>query len=145
MPQAQPVAFLRKQAAQAPAAVLESRLLARHAERHVARLPLHAQLAKQLHQVGIGAIVVDNKTGVNGRDAAAGRYRMGMGVSAETIFPLQQVDLVLAAQQIGRRHPRYAGADYRDAAHVLASASLCGSRTPRNSRAIPIQFRTRRP
>ena len=65
MRQAKQIGPLREKAVQAPAGVLEACLLARDAERHVARLRLYSEFREEANQVRIGTIVVNDEPGIH--------------------------------------------------------------------------------
>ncbi len=66
----QQIAALGKQGVEVMAVILQP-LRAFHREAHLGRLPRHADPCQQLQEVGVGAIIEDDKTGVDGIAAAS--------------------------------------------------------------------------
>ena len=90
-----------------------------HRERHVRLGRGHAQLGQQGDQVGVGALVEDQKARVHPvGDGLARRVGQGhihrVGVAAKVAAGFKQGDLRLAAQLVRHRKPGDAGADDGD-------------------------------
>ena len=100
-------------------------------KRHVARHALDLQLRKQIDQVGIGALVEDQKAGVHAVGDRALRCRQRdvhrVGVAAEVVARLVQGQLGLALQGVGGRKAGNAGADDGDSGVLHQGAFNCFS------------------
>ncbi len=89
------------------------------AEAHVAVLPGHAEFLHQCHEVRVGSFVEDDEACVHGHGAAIVGDVNGVRMPADVIVGLEDRYVVLAMQQAGSYHTRYAGPDYGDTHPVL--------------------------
>ena len=115
------IALLRKHAGEVVAAPLEALLRHLHRERHLRRCRRHAQRLKQLHQVGVGAVVEDQEAGVDAVRDALQRDVDRVRVAAETVVGLEQRDLGVSRQRVRRRQPGNARPDHGDPLHLCPS------------------------
>src|SRR6185369_4252982 len=82
-----------------------------HGEAHLARLKFDAELAEQLQEVRVRAIVAYDEPGIDGDAPAFVFDVVRMRVTAHVIARLEDGDLVLAVQVIGGDVSRNAAAD----------------------------------
>ena len=109
------VAALGEDGRERRAAPFEAAAQVGEAEAHFARVRRHPQVGEQASEEGIGPLVVDEEAGVGG-DRAAGKVdHHGVGVTAGPVVGLEDVDLVVILEQVGRRHAGDAGPDDADA------------------------------
>ncbi len=85
--------------------ILQS-LRALYREAHLGRLARHADPCQQLQEVGVGAIVKDDKAGVDGIAAASLSHIDGGGVTAQNRRRLEQGDVMEFVEQKTGGEPR---------------------------------------
>ncbi len=102
---AQQIATLGKQGVEVVAVILQP-LRALHREAHLGRLPRHADPRQQLQEVGVGAIVEDDKAGVDGIAAASLIHIDGRSVAAQSRRRLEQGDVMAFVEQKTGGEPR---------------------------------------
>ena len=84
------------------------------AHAHQRRAGLHAQLAEQPQQVGVGPLVVDDEAGVDAQPMPVnGGHVVGVGVPAQTPIGLEERHVVGSAEHVCGRQARDPGADHR--------------------------------
>ena len=92
----------------------------------------HAEFIEQLNQVGVGALVEDQKTGVYAVGHRAGSARQAdihcVGMPAKVVAGLKQGDLGCAGQPVRCRQPGNAGADDSDPQLGGARGLMTGKR-----------------
>jgi hypothetical protein len=98
-----------------PAAPLDAGARALHAEAHLARPAADIQAREQTRERGIGAVVEDDETGIDGARAGAEIHGDRAGVAADAIRGLEHGDLMLAREQIGSDQAGDAGSYDSDA------------------------------
>ena len=114
-----------RQAGAAPFDPVAARL---YRERHVRRGGLHPQFGEQPHELRIGALVVDEETGVHAMRHAVERHVDRVRVAAEMPCGLEQRDPALAgcASQLARgSQAGNARADDGDSFHVRVRSGRC--------------------
>ena len=125
-PRPQQVASLREDARQVGTAPLQSGRRRLDRERHVRRCGRHAELVEQPHQVRVGAMVEDEKSGIDAVRDGAGRSGQRhvdrIRVAAEMPAGLEQRDVGVVAQPVRGGQPGDARTDDRDAASSRRAA-----------------------
>ncbi len=101
----QQIAALGKQGVEVVAVILQP-LWALYREAHLGRLPRHADPRQQLQEVGVGAIIEDDKTGVDGIAVASLIHIDGGGVTAQGRRRLEQGDVMEFVEQKTGGKPR---------------------------------------
>ena len=94
--------------------VFQTALRIMYREAHLGFLPANTQLAEQAHKARIGAIVVDNKPGINRISALRRGDIDRRGMPAGRRCGLENRDLVMPGQTPGAGHPGDAAANNRD-------------------------------
>ncbi len=102
---AQQIAALGKQGVEIVAVILQP-LRALHREAHLGRLPRHADPCQQLQEVGVGAIIEDDKAGVDGIAATSLIHIDSGGVTAQSRRRLEQGDVMEFVEQKTGGEPR---------------------------------------
>ena len=128
------VAALGKHAVQAAAAPFQALALQGighpDRKRHVRRGGCHAQLGKQIDEMGVGALVEHQKTGVHAMADGASRRGQrdvyGVSVAAEVVTGFKQGELGQAVQRVRHGQARDAGADD---GHMQGRAAHAGNPT----------------
>ena len=107
----QQIAPLGEERGQAVAVVLQAAGRVVDREAHLRFLPADPQLAEQAHKARIGAIVVDDKSGIDGPGALRRGDIHGGGVAARRGARFEQRYLMVSGQSPGAGQPGDAAAD----------------------------------
>ena len=107
-------ARLRENPAKTWSGVLEAGDVVHEPEAHVGRLPLDAESIDQAAEVGIRAIVKDDKTGVDGEFRGSLVDIDRVGVSAEIVVGFEQMHFGHVAQLIGSDQSGNSGSNNSD-------------------------------
>ncbi len=113
------IAALGEKPVQGAALVLQSCLVAAHAEAHLAVVRPDAKDLQHLNEVWIRTIVEDHESRVGGIPVAERLERDRVRVPARILVGLEYVDFVLVGKKARRKQAADAGADNRDLHDVL--------------------------
>ena len=108
------VAALGEQGVEIVAVVFETRSLATQAEAHLRRQRVDAAGFQQINEFRIGALVVDDETGVDGVLFVVDPNIVGMGMPADVVIGLEHHEFMPAVQQMGTGQAGNTGSDDRD-------------------------------
>jgi hypothetical protein len=97
------IASLCEEATQAATRIFKGSVVSRYRERHVTWLSLNAQLGHQPAEVWIGAVIMNNKTGVHRDWSLIRLHHRRVSVATQAIVTFEHVYFVPAAQIIRRR------------------------------------------
>ncbi len=95
------ITSLGEQRRQRVPVVLQPALRVVHRKAHLRFLPADAQFAEQPHEARIGAVVVDDKTGIDGKAALRRVDIHRCGMAARRGLRLKQRDLVMSGEPPG--------------------------------------------
>ena len=96
------------------ASVFEAGLLITDGHRHLRLLCRDAQFGEQLQQCRVGALVVNDESGVDRQDTVGSVHVVCVGVSTEPVVGLKQGHASRFGRDVRRRQPGDTGADDRN-------------------------------